>query len=213
MIKAVIFDLDGVICSTDEYHYQAWKSIADEEGIYFDREINQRLRGVSRMESLNIILERASKKYNEEEKIALATKKNNVYRSLLSNMSPKDVTIDTVDTLKKLKENNIIIAIGSSSKNTKYILERIGLYGLFDTISDGTMIQRSKPDPEVFLLASEKLGVSPSECIVVEDAMAGIEAADRGGFIPAAIGDATRSSKARIRIDKISDLLNYIDII
>ena len=213
MIKAVIFDLDGVICSTDEYHYQAWKSIADEEGIYFDREINQRLRGVSRMESLNIILERASKKYNEEEKIALATKKNNVYRSLLSNMSPKDVTIDTVDTLKKLKENNIIIAIGSSSKNTKYILERIGLYGLFDTISDGTMIQRSKPDPEVFLLASEKLGVPPSECIVVEDAMAGIEAADRGGFIPAAIGDATRSSKARIRIDKISDLLNYIDII
>ena len=213
MIKAVIFDLDGVICSTDEYHYQAWKSIADEEGIYFDREINQRLRGVSRMESLNIILERASKKYNEEEKIALATKKNNVYRSLLSNMSPKDVTIDTVDTLKKLKENNIIIAIGSSSKNTKYILERIGLYGLFDTISDGTMIQRSKPDPEVFLLASEKIGVPPSECIVVEDAMAGIEAADRGGFIPAAIGDATRSSKARIRIDKISDLLNYIDII
>ena len=213
MIKAVIFDLDGVICSTDEYHYQAWKSIADEEGIYFDREINQRLRGVSRMDSLNIILERASRKYNEEEKIALATKKNNVYRSLLSNMSPKDVTIDTVDTLKKLKENNIIIAIGSSSKNTKYILERIGLYGLFDTISDGTMIQRSKPDPEVFLLASEKLGVPPSECIVVEDAMAGIEAADRGGFIPAAIGDATRSSKARIRIDKISDLLKYIDII
>lgn len=213
MIKAVIFDLDGVICSTDEYHYQAWKSIADEEGIYFDREINQRLRGVSRMDSLNIILERASRKYNEEEKIALATKKNNVYRSLLSNMSPKDVTIDTVDTLKKLKENNIIIAIGSSSKNTKYILERIGLYGLFDTISDGTMIQRSKPDPEVFLLASEKLGVPPSECIVVEDAMAGIEAADRGGFIPAAIGDATKSSKARIRIDKISDLLKYIDII
>ena len=129
MIKGIIFDLDGVLISTDKFHYQAWKSIADEEGIYFDEQINNRLRGVSRMESLDIILEKANKKYTQEEKEALATKKNNLYRELLSSLSPKDLSKDVKAAIKKLYEDGYHLAIGSSSKNTKYILERLDQSG------------------------------------------------------------------------------------
>lgn len=123
-IKGVIFDLDGVIVSTDEYHYRAWKTMADEEGIYFDREINERLRGVSRMESLEIILEKANRKYSKEEKVSLAERKNLLYRKLLDELTPNDLLLGVMDTLETLKKNNIKIAIGSSSKNTVYILKK-----------------------------------------------------------------------------------------
>ena len=166
-IKGIIFDLDGVICSTDEYHYQAWKSIADDEGIYFDRKINERLRGVSKAESLEIILERAAAVYSPEEKAALMEKKNNIYRELLKNMGPGDVTEEVRSTLRELKERGYGLAIGSSSKNTRFILERTALTDAFDGISDGNMISRSKPDPEVFIKAAgfHSVGIDPAaEC-------------------------------------------------
>lgn len=211
MIKAVIFDLDGVICSTDRYHYQAWKQLADELGVFFNEEINNRLKGVSRMESLDIILEKSNKKYSIEEKQKLATKKNDTYRNLLKNMDDHDVSSDVLKTLYFLKRNDIKVAIGSSSKNTMFILERIGLDNYFDAIADGTQISKSKPDPEVFLLAAKKLHLEPKDCIVVEDAKTGIDAANAGGFVSVGINDAANYSETKYRIKKVSDVLNIIN--
>lgn len=157
-LNAVIFDLDGVICFTDKYHFQAWKKLADEEGIYFDEEINDRLRGVSRMDSLDIILERAFREYTQEEKTQMAARKNESYVHLLDQMSPADLSVEVKDTLDELRKRGYKLAIGSSSKNTKKILKQIGLGDYFDAISDGTNITKSKPDPEVFLKAAEMLG-------------------------------------------------------
>ena len=182
MIKAVLFDLDGVIVSTDVCHYRAWKRMADEEGIYFDEKINDRLRGVSRMASLEIVLERASRSYTEEEKVALAARKNDYYRDLIRELTPSDILPGAMENLNELKENGILVAVGSSSKNTPLILRRIGLDAFFDAVSDGNNISRSKPDPEVFLKAAQMLGTDPADCLVVEDADAGIEAGRRGGM-------------------------------
>ena len=210
MIKGIIFDLDGVLISTDKFHYQAWKSIAEEEGIYFDEQINNRLRGVSRMESLDIILEKANKKYTQEEKEALATKKNNLYRELLSSLSPKDLSKDVKAAIKKLYEDGYHLAIGSSSKNTKYILERLDITNAFDYIVDGEMISKTKPDPEVFIKAQEGLNLKKEECIVIEDAKAGIDAAKAGDMIAIGIGDAASYDKADYSIEKLMDLVNVI---
>lgn len=207
---AVIFDLDGVICSTDQYHYLAWKEIADNEGIYFDEEINNRLRGVSRMESLEIILERASRTYTEEEKNAMAEKKNDSYRKLLEQMTPADLPEDAAKTLKSLKAKGIKTAIGSSSKNTPVILNQLGLNDAFDAVSDGNNITKSKPDPEVFRKAAEMLQEAPANCLVVEDARAGVAAAKAGGFDCAGIGEASEDADTVYPIQKISDLLKII---
>jgi beta-phosphoglucomutase len=163
----VIFDLDGVLVSTDEYHYQAWKKIADEEGIYFDRAINNRLRGVSRMASLEIILERAAKNYTQAEKEELAQRKNRYYQELLGNLTTEDTLNGVRETLADLRKNSVHIAVGSSSKNTMRILKQVGLENAFDAIADGTEITHSKPDPEDFLLAAQKLGAKPENCLVV----------------------------------------------
>ena len=187
-IKAFIFDLDGVIVSTDEYHYQAWKQIADEEGIHFDREINNRLRGVSRMESLQILLERSQRTYSDAEKLKLAEKKNTHYRQLLQNITPKDILPGVMGILDGLKLWGIRMAIGSSSRNSPMILEQIGLADFFDATVDGNDISNSKPDPEVFLKAAERLDIPPSECIVIEDAPAGVEAAVAAGMKYIAVG-------------------------
>ena len=209
--KAVIFDLDGVICFTDRFHYQAWKALADRLGIYFDETINNRLRGVSRMASLEIILERADKEYTEEEKVAFATEKNDNYRELLKNMSPADLTSEVKDTLDELRRRGYRLAIGSSSKNTHFILERIGLGNYFDAVADGNDISRSKPDPEVFLKAAEKLSEAPSDCCVVEDAKAGIEAARAGGMTALALfGDAKDCGEEDYNLKGFSDLLNIL---
>lgn len=207
MRKGIIFDLDGVICFTDEYHYLAWKALADREGIYFDRKINDRLRGVSRMVSLEIILERAEKIYSPEEKLWMTEMKNRNYRTLLEKMSPADLDPKTHQTLLTLRERGYLLAIGSSSKNTPLILERIGLGGFFDAISDGNNITHSKPHPEVFLKAAEMLGLSPAECLVVEDAQAGIQAAHDGGFESAALGDAVNCPLATYPLREFSQLL------
>lgn len=190
MIKAVIFDLDGVIVSTDDCHYRAWKKMADEEGIYFDREINNRLRGVSRMASLEIVLEKANREYSEKEKQEMAERKNNYYKELICELTPNDILPGAIETLEQLKENGIKIAIGSSSKNTPIILKQIGLDSYFDAVSDGNNITHSKPDPEVFLKAAEMLGIAPENCMIVEDADAGIEAGKRAGMKTLAVQGA-----------------------
>ena len=207
-MKAFIFDLDGVIVFTDRFHYQAWKKIADQMGIYFDEEINNRLRGVSRMDSLDIILERyEGPALSPEKKEALAEEKNAFYRSLLENMTPADVEQEVRDTLSELRRRGYKLSLGSSSKNAKFILERVGLLDAFDAISDGTNISKSKPDPEVFLKGAEFLGVEPAECVVVEDAFAGIDAAKAGNMMAAGIGDARDYEKTDYRLDTIADLL------
>lgn len=202
----VIFDLDGVICFTDKYHYQAWKRVADKLGIEFNETINNRLRGVSRMDSLEIILERYDGTLSQAEKEALATEKNDLYRQLLSNMSPADLSPEVKETMDALRAAGLRLAIGSSSKNTKFILERLGLSGYFDAISDGTNITRSKPDPEVFLMAAEFLGMKPESCLVVEDAQAGIQAACAGGFDSAGLGEAAACGRATYAMETFSQL-------
>ena len=205
--QAIIFDLDGVICHTDQYHYLAWKQIADELEVYFDEQINNRLRGVSRRESLEIILEAYPGRLTEEEKTYYTEKKNGLYRSLLQNMSAADVTAEVRETLDQLRSQGILLAIGSSSKNAKSILKQIGLEDYFDAVSDGTNITRSKPDPEVFLKASQFLGVEPRLCLVVEDARSGVEAALAANMDCAAIGDATKYNLAQYNLQRFSDLL------
>lgn len=205
--KAIIFDLDGVICHTDKYHYEAWKTIADELGIYFDEIINNRLRGVSRMESFEIILERYDGSMSQEEKILYTAKKNEVYKELLKNMSPADLSPEVKDTLDKLRENGIKLAIGSSSKNAKFILGQLGLGEFFDAVSDGNNITNSKPDPEVFVKAAQYVKEDVKDCLVVEDAKAGLEAAIFGGMDCAAIGDAVTSGLATFNLSTFGDLL------
>ena len=209
--KAVIFDLDGVICFTDRFHYQAWKALADRLGIYFDEKINDRLRGVSRMASLEIILERANEAYTQEQKEAFAEEKNNTYRELLKNMSPADLTDEVKNTLIELRSRGYKLSIGSSSKNTKFILERIGLGDFFDAIADGTDITHSKPDPEVFLCSAKKIGMDPADCAVVEDAKAGIQAARAAGMTALALhGDAENCGEEDYNLVNFADLLNIL---
>ena len=209
--KAVIFDLDGVICFTDEYHYLAWKELADELNISFDRTINERLRGVSRMDSLEIILEKyTGPALSDEEKERLAIKKNDIYRKSLENMSEKDLSNEVREVLNTLRYKGLKLAIGSSSKNTKFILKQIGLENFFDAISDGTNITRSRPDPEVFLKAAEFVSEGPKDCLVIEDAEAGIDAAVAGGFESAGIGSAASYSKATYHLNSFKDILKYV---
>ena len=204
-IEAVIFDLDGVIVTTDDYHYEAWKKIADQENIYFDREINERLRGVSRMESLDIILEKSSKIYNEEEKIELATRKNDYYKNLLENLTKEDILPGILETLNFLENKKIKTAIGSSSKNTIFILNKIGLIDKFDAIVDGTMIKNSKPAPEVFLQAAEKVGIKTEKCLVIEDADAGVEAGKRAGMRVLGVGSAKNNENADYKSENMEE--------
>lgn len=193
MLDAVIFDLDGVICHTDQFHYQAWKAVANRLGVPFDEQINTRLRGVSRMESLEIVLAQSEKNYSQAEKERLAGEKNQIYQSFLYKMTSADLGPETLCTLNTLREMGLKLAIGSSSRNTALILHRLGLDGFFDAVADGTQIKHSKPDPEVFLLAASLLGVQPSRALVVEDAAAGIQAAKAGGFLAAGLGDAAQA--------------------
>lgn len=208
---AIIFDLDGVICFTDEYHYRAWKTMADEMKIPFDRTINNRLRGVSRMESLEIILEKyEGPELSAEQKAKLAEKKNDLYRLSLHQMSPSDLPGDVLETLNALRDMGLKLAIGSSSKNTPFILERIGLKGFFDAVSDGNNITRSKPDPEVFVKAAEMLGIPAERCLVVEDAVSGAEAGHGGGMKVACLGDAAEKGAGDWNMKSIRELTKIV---
>jgi beta-phosphoglucomutase len=209
--KAVMFDLDGVIVFTNKYHFQAWKKIADELGIYFDEKINNRLRGVSRMNSLEIILENyKGEPLSKERKEELAAKKNEIYRELLKTMTPENVAQEVRDTLAEIRRRGYGISLGSSSKNAKFILERVNLLEAFDKISDGNNITKSKPNPEVFLKGAEFLGENPKDCLVVEDAEAGIDAGIAGGMKTAAIGEAINCGKADYVLHTFSDLLKIL---
>ena len=203
-IKAVLFDLDGVIVTTDDCHYQAWRHMADEEGIYFDRQINERLRGVSRMESLDILLERSPRVYSEVEKEALATRKNEHYKQLIHKLTAADILPGVMPILEELKHCGIKIAIASSSKNTPLILKGIGLSNYFDAVADGNDIKKSKPDPEVFLLAAQRVSTLPEYCLVVEDADAGVEGALVGGMKVLGVGAAAKNNKATLVADDLS---------
>ncbi|MDL2324602.1 beta-phosphoglucomutase [Ruminococcaceae bacterium OttesenSCG-928-A16] len=203
----VIFDLDGVICFTDQYHYQAWKVIADEIDTPFDEEINNRLRGVSRMESLAIILENYhGPALTTQQKEQLATQKNAIYRNLLQQMTPADLHSDVKQALDTLRSMGLKLAIGSSSKNAPLILARIGLDTFFDAVVDGNHIAHSKPHPEVFLKAAAAIGLPARRCLVVEDAEAGIEAAVAGGFNSAGIGVAATAKGVTHAITTLAQL-------
>lgn len=208
--RGIIFDLDGVIVSTDEQHYLGWQALADRLGIPFSREVNSRFRGVSRMACMNILEELGGKHYTDSEKIAYADWKNEYYRKLLAQMSSDDLSQEVRSTLDALRARGLKLAVGSSSKNAKFILQRIGLSDYFDAVSDGTNISRSKPDPEVFLKAAEYLGLAPSDCLVVEDAVSGVEAAHAGGMKAATVGDAAGRGCGDFILSRFADLLAYI---
>ncbi len=209
--QAVIFDLDGVICFTDEYHYRAWKVMADGMGIPFDRTINNRLRGVSRMASLEIILEQyQGPALSQADKERLAQQKNDRYRESLSEMSTRDLSDEVKETLDALRAMGLKLAIGSSSKNTPFILGQIGLADFFDAVSDGNNITRSKPDPEVFVKAAQMLGIAPENCLVVEDAVSGAEAGHAGGMKVACLGDAALNGAGDWNMQSIRELIDIV---
>lgn len=208
--KGIIFDLDGVICHTDKYHYLAWKKLADELEIDFDEEFNNRFRGVSREACLNMLLESADITATKEEKTQLCDRKNGYYKELLKEMSKKDLSEEVKSTLDKLKAEGYKMAIGSSSKNVSIILKRLGLEDFFDKISDGNNISKSKPDPEVFVVAAEMLNLSAKDCLVVEDAEAGIEAAEAGGFDSAGLGEASKYSKTTYKLNNFKEILDIV---
>jgi len=204
VIRGVIFDLDGVIVSTDDCHYRAWKRMAEEEHIPFDRDINERLRGVSRMDSLQIILEKAVKPYTEEQKKDMARRKNDYYVDLIGALTPADILPGAMAALETLKQKGVKIAIGSSSRNTPLILKQIGLTHAFDAVADGNQITHSKPNPEVFLLAAKLLALPPESCLVVEDADAGVEAALAGGMQALGVGFASANPTATYRAPNLA---------
>lgn len=208
--KNIIFDLDGVLVFTDEYHYLAWKQVADKLGIPFDEKMNNRLRGVSRMESLDIILSKSRILFSESQKKNIAEEKNAIYKKFLDNLSPLSIDIETFETLKRLRDSGIKLAIGSSSKNAEYILEKTGISPFFTAVSSGLNILRSKPDPEVFLKAAEYLKTYSKDCLVIEDAHSGIEAACNGGFDSVGMRDAYSNKKATYRIKSIKELIDIV---
>ena len=206
-IKGIIFDLDGVLISTDKFHYLAWKQLADKLGIPFSEKDNEQLRGVSRMESLELILKNDPRvKLTEEEKIAEATEKNDCYREYLKTMTPDDVSAEVRETLTALHEMGYKLSVGSSSKNARFILSQTDLTRYFDAIADGNDIKNSKPDPEVFLTAASFLGLEPEVCAVVEDAEAGLEAAVAAGMLPVAYASAYGSKLGKVQLAKFADL-------
>lgn len=210
MISAILFDLDGVLVRTDKLHFAAWKKLTDRLGIFFDQTVQNRISGMSRTDSLEIILQRSPVKYDEAQKRAFAEEKNDAYKTLLSSMSPDDVSDEVRRTLSVLKQSGFKLAVASSSKNARYILDKTQLTQFFRSVTDGNEISRGKPSPEVFLNAARKLNVSPSGCIVVEDAEAGIEAALSAGMTAAAIGRATVCGKAQYALSSFSDILTVV---
>jgi beta-phosphoglucomutase len=204
-MKGCIFDLDGVIVDTAKYHYLAWKKIADEFGFVFTEKDNERLKGVSRMASLDILLSIGGVHLSEGEKLQVADKKNEIYLGYILKMTPDEVLPGVLTFLKTLRDQGIKISLGSASKNAKTILQ-VGIENLFDAVADGTNVSKAKPDPEVFLKGAELLNLSPADCVVFEDARAGIEAAHRAGMKCVGIGDSVTLREADIVVGGFLDL-------
>jgi len=206
MIKAVIFDLDGVITDTAEYHYQGWKKMSDEENLNFNREINEQLRGVSRVQSLKIILNYNNKKLSEDKMKELTERKNRYYKEFLKNITEKDYLPGAKEVVIELKKRGIKTAIASASKNAKPVIKSLKGNDLFDFIADGYSVENTKPAPDLFLFASKNLAMKPEECVVIEDAQAGIEAALAGKMYAVGIGPVERVGSAHLRYDDTSKL-------
>ena len=205
-IAACIFDLDGVIVDTAKYHFLAWKRLADQLGIQFTEDDNERLKGVSRMASLEIILEIGNRKPDDNRKLEYATLKNNWYVEFISKMTPDEILPGSIDFIKELRNANIRIAVGSASKNTPMILERVGILELFDAVADGNNIGKAKPDPEVFLKAAEMVGTDPVNCVVFEDAVAGVQAALNAGMMCIGIGSAKVLTEAHVVVKGLNEM-------
>ena len=205
-ITACIFDLDGVIVDTARYHFLAWKRLTDQLGILFTEEDNERLKGVSRMASLEIILEIGNRRLDENRKQEYTTLKNNWYIEYIKKMTPDEILPGCLPFIKELRNANFRIAIGSASKNTPMILERVGIQGLFDAVADGNTISKAKPDPEVFLKAAEMIGVKPGNCVVFEDAVAGVQAALNAGMLCIGIGSPKILTEAHFVVSGLSEM-------
>ncbi|HHV73152.1 MAG TPA: beta-phosphoglucomutase [Thermoanaerobacterium sp.] len=211
--KGVIFDLDGVITDTAEYHYLAWKKLDDELNVYFDREINENLKGIGRIESLEIILKKSDKFFSEEEKYYLADKKNEYYKEMIKRMTSKDLLPGVVDLIRELKDRGIKIAVASVSKNAKTVLSNLGLIETFDYIVDAEKIKNGKPDPEIFLNAAAGIDVEPKLCIGIEDSKAGIEAINRAGMVSIGVGNYETVKGADIVLKDLSDPLPILNLL
>ncbi|TDT68057.1 beta-phosphoglucomutase [Hypnocyclicus thermotrophus] len=206
-IELFIFDLDGVITDTAEYHYLAWKELCDDKGLLFNREVNEKLRGVSRLDSIKIIMEYNKKDdVSEIELIEWATEKNERYKQLIQKVTPNDLIEGITEIFNRLKNKNIKIALGSASKNAKAVIKNLGIEEIFDFIGDGYSVDKSKPAPDLFLYVAKNLNISPGKCVVVEDALAGIEAAKSAGMLGVAIGKKEDFKKADFVYNKIKDI-------
>ncbi len=205
-VGAVIFDLDGVLVDTAKYHFRGWKRLADELGIPFTEEDNERLKGVSRMESLEIILEIGGKSFSDDEKQKLADRKNGYYQEYIQDMSEDEILPGARELLRALRERGTKLAVASASKNGATIVRRIRLDPYFDARVFGQDIEHSKPHPEIFLISAERLGESPGHCIVVEDAAAGIEAARRAGMRAVGVGSEEHLGEADLVVAGLDEV-------
>lgn len=208
MFKGVLFDLDGVITDTAEYHYLAWKKLADELGITIDREFNEKLKGVSREDSLRLILEHGKREsdFSETEFQQLAKSKNDNYVEMIQAVSPKDVYPGILELLKELKNAGIKISLASASKNGPFLLKQMALTDYFDGIADPAKVAAGKPAPDIFILAAQVVGLDPNECIGIEDAQAGIAAIKVCGALPVGVGQAEQLGDDIALVESTSEL-------
>lgn len=207
-IDAFIFDLDGVITDTAEYHYLAWKALGDELLIPFDREFNEKLKGISRIESLELILEHGNQQHNYtlEQKEKLANKKNEHYKQLIKNITENDVLPGVNLLIEKLKKEGIVLGLASASKNAFTVMDSLGLKNTFDTIVDSGKIKNGKPDPEIFLTAAKQLHTDPKHCIGIEDAASGVTAIKSAGMFAVGVGDPLVLAEADLIVPTTSQL-------
>lgn len=208
MLEAFIFDLDGVITDTANYHYLAWKKLADDIGIYIDMEFNESLKGISRMESLNKILEFGNKKdsFSEKEKMKMAEDKNNYYVSLINKITSNDILPGIESLIDDIKSNNIKIGLSSASKNATNVLIHLGIIDKFDFIAEASKCKNNKPYPDIFLMSAKGLGVNPKNCIGIEDASAGIDAINSANMFSVGVGDYKNLKKANLLVNSTSQL-------
>ena len=203
-IEGFIFDLDGVITDTAEYHFKSWQKLADEEDLFFNREVNEQLRGVSRMESMDIILD--GKKVSEDLKKEWTDRKNAYYQEYLEEISKDDILDDMEAKIERLKADGFKIAVGSSSRNARKVLKHLQISDLFDTIADGNSVDNAKPAPDLFLHAAKNLGLEPEKCVVLEDAESGVEAALAANMKAVGVGPETRVGKAHLVYANVKDI-------
>ncbi len=205
-LKACIFDMDGVIIHSADFHFEAWRKLAKERGIVLEEQLKPLLNGLDRESSLEIVLNKESLKLNEEEKLALIEKKNNWYLQSIANLKQKDLLKGALPFLKECRSRNIKIALGSRSRNARFILEKTEILSYFDAVVDGNQVKRFKPNPEVFLKGAALIGVEPNEAVVFEDSVSGMKAARSGGFFCVGIGDSEKFPEANHVIDGLHQM-------